>query len=85
MIKKYKKKPIVVEAVQWTGRNDTEVLEFLENSKSDYDYNGKEIYIETLEGKMFVSDGDFVIKGVKGECYPCKPNIFEQTYDEVQE
>ena len=85
MIKKYRKKPVVIEAIQWTGRNDIEVCDFLANSESCFEYNAGKITIETLEGEMAVSVGDFVIKGIRGECYPCKPDIFNKTYEEVSE
>ena len=80
MIRQYRKKPVVIEAVQWTGTNGREVARFI--GATDY---GDPIAIEirTLEGVMTVSKGDYVIKGVKGEFYPCKPDIFAQTYEEV--
>jgi hypothetical protein len=52
--------------------------------KYDYQHSPR-CYIETLEGRMFVSDRDWVIKGVAGEFYPCKPDIFKQTYEKVEE
>lgn len=85
MIKKYRKKPVVIEAIQRVDGNDDEICDFLANSESCFGFNAGKITIETLEGEMTVSDGDYVIKGVRGECYPCKPDIFEQTYEEVQE
>ena len=85
MIKQYKKKPIVIEAIQRVDGNDDEICDFLANSESCFEYNAGKITIETLEGEMAVSVGDFVIKGIRGECYPCKPDIFEQTYEEVSE
>lgn len=86
MIKKYRKKPVVIEAIRLTENTDSnELAEFL-----DMDIAGvmagltdDGFYIQTLEGVMKASDGDYIIKGVKGECYPCKPDIFEQTYEEV--
>lgn len=80
---KYKKKPIVIEAMQWNDFNLDEVLRFL-------GVNGTlksrdTILIDTLEGLMKASIGDFIIKGVNGEFYPCKPNIFEKTYEKVEE
>ena len=78
---KYRKRPGVIEAVQWTGENLLEILQFSEDSFIDRDdYTLK---IETLEGVMTVSRGDYIVKGVDGEFYPCKPDIFEKTYDEV--
>jgi hypothetical protein len=72
-MKKFRKKPIVIEAYQFTGNN----LEGPVCRGPDE----KDAYIDTLEGRMIVSPGDWVIKGVKGEFYPCKPDIFEFTYD----
>ena len=97
MIKKYRKKPVEIEAVQWTGKNDTEVEDFIGDYLAGYgdnlvyykprlnQYLSKLMYIRTLEGAMIASVGDYIIKGVQGEFYPCKPDIFEQTYDEVHD
>ena len=87
---KYKKKPIVIEAVQFTGNNYQEILDFGDKTvKQPFlfkDGTGSEtIVIRTLEGNMEVSEGDYVIKGIKGEFYPCKPDIFEETYDKVED
>lgn len=84
MAKKYRKKPVVIEAVQWTGDNLVEVSQFIMAHGS---YNGisKIIKIETLEGTMMANIGDYIIKGIKGEFYPCKPDIFEQTYEECDD
>lgn len=87
---RYVKKPVVIEAIQWTGDNLKEVFDFLYFHKSalrvctweEYeDLVKKEgLKIFTLEGTMMASVGDFIIKGVNGEVYPCKPDIFEKTY-----
>lgn len=87
MIKKYRKKPVVIEAVQWKyGKGDIELRNFLTEwigdaflTDGEYWYPG----IKTLEGDMRVNPGDYIIKGVKGEFYPCKPDIFEATYEEA--
>lgn len=86
---KYRKKPVEVEAVQFTRRNIVEVMEFTNNQieiTTEIRMNGK-MYaeIETLEGIMKVNENDYIIKGIKGEFYPCKPNIFEETYEKVGE
>lgn len=92
---KYKKKPVVIEAIQWTGLNLEEVKEFVGESLT-YDIiddawklgKGRPhvfMKIKTLEGDMEVSEKDFIIKGVNSEVYPCKPDIFEKTYEEVSE
>ena len=90
---KYRKKPVVVEAIQWTGINLTEIKEFVGDSLI-YDIIDTAwqagagiphviMRIETLEGTLQVSKGDYIIKGVQGEFYPCKPDIFEKTYEMV--
>lgn len=83
MIAKYRKKPIVIEAVQFTGFNFDEIEEFV---GGDYGKNEEgEQVIATLEGALKISDNDWIIKGVKDEFYPCKPDIFEATYELVEE
>ena len=80
---KYRKKPVEVEAVQYLReKNIHECLDFC----SDMNYNAKdnEYHISTLEGDMKVTEGDYIIKGVQGEFYPCKPDIFLATYEEVE-
>lgn len=83
MAKKYRKKPVVIEAVQWLGDNLVEVSQLM--THGGYDGIAKTIKIETLEGTMSASIGDYIIKGIKGEFYPCKPDIFEQTYEECDD
>jgi hypothetical protein len=80
--KKYRKKPVIVEAVQvnFGYTNVLEIKAFVGESFVDM-FNGKVPYIKTLEGDMYISDGDYIIKGVQGEFYPCKPDIFEATYE----
>ena len=80
---KYRKKPVVVEAVLFTGVNFTDIKNFVDSNHLLYAWDG--IYIRTLEGNMLVSAGDYVIKGVNGEFYPCKPDIFEKTYEPVED
>lgn len=84
MIGQFVKKPIVVEAIQWTGKNEHEVMKFVGShcclvNKSD----GKALIINTLEGDHYASVNDWIVKGVKGEFYPVKPDIMEQTYTRV--
>ena len=92
MIKRYLKKPVQIEAVQWTGDNLQEVTQFLGNNypvdtgtqfweeyKSAVEEEG--LCISTLEGDLTASIGDYIIKGVQGEFYPCKPDIFLQSYE----
>jgi hypothetical protein len=73
---KFRKKPVVIEAVQWFKDGDHPVV--LNNA-----WHGKP-YIQTLEGDHIVTPGDWIITGVKGEHYPCKPDIFEATYERAE-
>ena len=80
---KYVKKPVVVEAIQMLSDNIEQVYEMLDNLIIVGDTDNIKHFIDTLEGIMELSWGDYVIKGVKGEFYPCKPDIFELSYDKV--
>jgi hypothetical protein len=82
---KFRKKPIVIDAVQWDGLADTANNFLGDGYGTDWEYAGigAAIRIPTLEGTMVGSVGDWIIKGVKGEFYPCKPDIFEATYEAV--
>lgn len=78
----YRKKPIPVEARQYTGDNFIELQNWSEdNVARDDDSNN--VFVITLEGSMFFDEGDYIIKGVRGEFYPCQKDIFEETYEEV--
>lgn len=82
---RYRKKPVVVEALRYVpGETCQDVAAFMgvEHHEADC-YDDAEWIISTLEGEMVASPGDWVIKGVQGEFYPCKPDIFEATYEEV--
>lgn len=79
---KYRKKPIVIEAVQFTGTNHDEIADFCAPQPVKVG-GGFTLLIPTLEGEMTANQGDWVIKGVKSEFYPCKPDIFEATYEPV--
>jgi len=80
---KYRKKPVVIEAKQLTKESFFDILEWM--GKDQYSFwttdTPSYISINTLEGVMRASLNDFIIKGVQGEFYPCKPDIFEQTYE----
>ena len=91
---RYRKKPVVIEALQWTGENLHEVISFTgkhpkfnEWFEDWKDYanrvkaDGDVFKILTLEGTMSANPGDWIIKGIKGEFYPCKPDIFAATYE----
>lgn len=82
---KYRKKPVEIEAKQIVNDNNIhEVAEWC-NGVVRHDDNGKaEIHIETLEGTMAGQIKDYIIKGIKGEFYPCRPDIFEESYDPVK-
>ena len=100
MVKEYRKKPIVVSAVEWSGDNIEEIAGFCgENNIKVEDIYGNvvgsfcrshrpgdswNLYIKTLEGDMFASVGDYIIEGINGEFYPCKPDIFKNTYEEFR-
>lgn len=93
---KYRKKPIVIEAIRWDGKNHRDMYKFLGGSDDDWIRpDGKNFYINhnkvpgglvilTLEGEHIASIGDYIIRGVNGEYYPCKPDIFEKTYEAVE-
>lgn len=82
---KFRKKPVVIEAMQWTIDNAQEMLDFLNCDDTHiFDYTNC-FYIETLEGRMLASPKDWIIKGVEGKFYPCKPGIFAKTYEAVAE
>jgi hypothetical protein len=80
---RFRKKPVEIEAIQFTGRNDEEVLAFVGENAFDPNSDRPTIVIRTLEGDMTAEVGDWVIRGVQGEFYPCKPDIFAATYEEV--
>lgn len=79
---KYRKKIVVIEAIRFTGSNYEEIREFIGQNTL---YSDSSIVITTLEGDMVAQKGDYIIKGVQGEFYPCKPDIFKETYEKVEE
>lgn len=93
----YRKKPVVIEAMKWEDgflQDDNCMIHvsdwipddmFVINyTDGDPCYGERELYLKTLEGMMKVSDGDYIIKGIRVEFYACKPDIFEATYEEVR-
>lgn len=91
---KYRKKPVVIEAFEWTGGHDqTEDPVWIVKAMKSGDVTvgevpgiyGKVLRIKTLEGTMEAMPGDYIIQGIQGEIYPCKPDIFEATYERVEE
>ena len=91
----YSKKPAVIEALEWTGSNHRDMFNFLGGKYSDHlTTEGNNFYIDhskvegglvikTLEGEHIATIGDFIIRGVKGEYYPCKADVFKETYNRV--
>jgi len=77
----FRKKPIMVSAVRFDGEYEGAVRDFIGNHPHSYDGDG--ILIDTLEGRMRANPGDWIIRGIKGELYPCKPDIFVATYESV--
>lgn len=90
---KYRKKPVVIEAVQFTTNNErgSPTMDRIVSWVNEHSigkiarHDGTDIYIVTLEGTMRASVGDWIIRGVNGEFYPCKPDIFAMTYEPAQE
>jgi hypothetical protein len=85
---KFRKKPVVIEAVQFTGYNSTELEAWFIGHDARKSFGvkdgGRIVLINTLEGTMEATPNDWIIRGVKGEFYPCKPDIFKATYDPVE-
>ena len=79
----YRKKPVVIEAIQYQREDNILAVQEFVGESLKYNPDDNEYYIKTLEGNMKASVGDFIIKGVQGEFYPCKPDIFEKTYEKV--
>jgi hypothetical protein len=90
---KFRKKPVVIEAIRWDGCNLKEIIAFTGFHQSAKKYSWDEyeevvrdegLKIFTLEGRMDANIGDWIIKGIKGEFYPCKPDIFAATYEPAE-
>ena len=82
LVKEWRKKPVVIKAVKWDGSDlAVEALNGVLGLDPVTIVDKIKLKIPTLEGEMFASMGDYVIKGVNGEFYPCKPDIFEKTYE----
>lgn len=81
--RRFRSIPKVKEAIQWTGTNGDDVLKFTGWPKCDIDFKTQTLFISTLEGRMEAWPGDWVIKGLQGEFYPCKPAIFAASYEPV--
>jgi len=90
---KFRKKPVVIDAIKWTGKNLKEIIDFtgLNSSVSHLSWEEYETFVAekglkifTLEGPRMASVGDMIIKNVHGDFYPCKPDIFKKTYEPVK-
>tara|TARA_R110000803_G_scaffold78075_3_gene143118 strand:- start:3545 stop:3790 length:246 start_codon:yes stop_codon:yes gene_type:complete len=79
---KFRKKPVVIEAFKWTF---DKVPDWWKEASDEFkiDVSTTSVFIPTLEGTHEAKKGDYIIKGIQGELYPCKPDIFEQTYEAV--
>ena len=87
---KYRKKPVVIDAIQYCFDEVNKCKEEIQDDIADFMNKNitiidDKIEIDTLEGPIHASINDYIIKGVQGEFYPCKPDIFEQTYEKVKE
>ena len=85
MLKQYRTKPVIISAIEWTDKNADEIQAFLGDSGWIHEtFSGcLTCVIYTLEGELDASWGDYIIKGLKGEFYPCKPDIFHMQYEEI--
>ncbi len=87
MIKRYRTKPCEIEAIKFTKDNFEEIQQFTESNAYNLFKDIEGIYfciISTLEGAMCATEGDYIIKGLRGEFYPCKPDVFNKKYEEVE-
>lgn len=88
MVKQYRTKPCEIKAIQLTKENAEEISKFTEGKAYNFrvsKYGNKILYcdVETLEGIMTATENDYIIKGLRGEYYPCKPDVFEKKYEEI--
>lgn len=81
---RFRKKPVVIEAVQFMGDNGEEIVTWC-GENAEYFPRADYLSIKTPEGSHLATVGDFIIKGVNGEFCPCKPDVFSQTYEEVRD
>lgn len=82
-VKRYRKKPVEIDALRYDSENAQEALDFAAAAKHAFVDPSGQMVIVTLEGNMVASHGDWIVKGVAGEFYPVKPEIFEATYEAV--
>lgn len=86
---KYRKKPVVIEAFNYLGEENHDEFQdwLIKNNQADkikFSFKNNMHYVKTLEGNMFIDKGDYIIIGVQNEIYPCKPDIFKETYEPVK-
>lgn len=79
---RYKTKPCEIEALQYTGNNIIEILDWGQGKILWNDVD--DLFVDTLEGRMKANINDYIIKGLRGEYYPCKPDVFEKKYEEIK-
>ena len=86
MVNKYVNKPVTIEAIQWTSdfENTQEILKWSDGFVTRAAFPGK-LVVRTLKGHLYADELDYIIKGIKGEFYPCKPDIFEMTHAKAEE
>lgn len=82
-VRKYRKKPVIIEAIKYDKNHIGRLLNFCEIT--EYNPHDNEYYVKTLEGNMKITDGDYIIKCINGEFYPCKADIFKKTYERVEQ
>ena len=83
-VRQFRKRPVTIEAMQLTDASSVlDIEEWINSPTTGYNTNPPTIWIDTLEGRMTANAGDWIIKGVNGEFYPCKDSIFIKTYQEV--
>lgn len=83
MVKRYKTKPCEIQAIRWNGNNEKEMFYFIRDNY--YINHDLDFIIKTLEGDMRADIGDYIIKGLRGEFYPCKPDVFEKKYELISQ
>ena len=81
---KYRRKPVVIDAIQWTGDNYPEVFEFAQGNAYPTRPHSDTLFVTTLEGDVEAEKGCYIIRGVNGEYYPCQEGIFNKTYEPVE-
>ena len=82
---RYRKRPVVVDAIQFTGKNVPEIAQLLDWDFDDGDGDCDTIIIETLNGDVTVTAGEWIVRGIAGEGYPCRADLFELTYEPIDE